>query len=75
MLKKFYIFLNVDKLAISTPTSYVTGAIEKMGGSMDDETQAILGDVGGIVDGIGQMAQGYATMNPAQMTVSYTHLW
>ena len=46
----------------------VTGAIEKMGGSMDDETQAILGDVGGIVDGIGQMAQGYATMNPAQMT-------
>lgn len=44
----------------------VTGAIEKMGGSMDDETQAILGDVGGIVDGIGQMAQGYATM-PAQM--------
>lgn len=42
----------------------VTGAIEKMGGSMDDETQAILGDVGGIVDGIGQMAQG---MNPAQM--------
>lgn len=39
----------------------VTGAIEKMGGSMDDETQAILGDVGGIVDGIGQMA------NPAQM--------
>lgn len=45
----------------------VTGAIEKMGGSMDDETQAILGDVGGIVDGIGQMAQEYATMNPAQM--------
>lgn len=45
----------------------VTGAIEKMGGSMDDETQAILGDVGEIVDGIGQMAQGYATMNPAQM--------
>lgn len=45
----------------------VTGAIEKMGGSMDDETQAILGDVGGIVDGIGHMAQGYATMNPAQM--------
>ena len=45
----------------------VTGAIEKMGGSMDDETQAILGDVGGIVDGIGQMAQGYATMNPAHM--------
>lgn len=45
----------------------VTGAIEKMGGSMDDGTQAILGDVGGIVDGIGQMAQGYATMNPAQM--------
>lgn len=45
----------------------VTGAIEKMGGSTDDETQAILGDVGGIMDGIGQMAQGYATMNPAQM--------
>ena len=42
----------------------VTGAIEKMGGSMDDETQAILGDVGGIVDGIGQIAQGCATMTP-----------
>lgn len=36
----------------------VTGAIEKMGGSMDDETQAILGDV----DGIGQMAQGAVGM-------------
>lgn len=36
----------------------VTGAIEKMGGSMDDETQAILGDVGGI----GQMAQGAVGM-------------
>ena len=31
---------------------------------MDDETQAILGDIGGIMDGASQVAQGIATGNP-----------
>lgn len=45
----------------------VTGAIKNMGVSMDEGTEAVLGDIGGIVEGVGQMAAGYASMNPAQM--------
>lgn len=42
----------------------VTNGLQKMGVSMDDETQAILGDIGGIMDGASQVAQGIATRNP-----------
>lgn len=42
----------------------VTNGLQKMGVSMDDETQAILGDIGGIMDGASQVAQGIATENP-----------
>lgn len=42
----------------------VTNGLQKMGVSMDDETQAILGDIGGIMDGASQVAQGIATGNP-----------
>lgn len=42
----------------------VTNGLQKMGVSMDEETQAILGDIGGIMDGASQVAQGIATENP-----------
>lgn len=42
----------------------VTNGLQKMGVSMDEETQAILGDIGGIMDGASQVAQGVATGNP-----------
>lgn len=42
----------------------VVSGIEKMGISMDENTQAILGDIGGILDGAGQISQGIATGNP-----------
>lgn len=45
----------------------VTDGIKKMGIQMDEETEAILGDIGGMMDGAAQFAQGYATMNPLQM--------
>lgn len=38
-----------------------------MGVSMDEETDAILGDIGGMLEGAGQFAAGYASMNPVQM--------
>lgn len=42
----------------------VTNGLQKMGVSMDEETQAILGDIDGIMDGASQVAQGIATGNP-----------
>lgn len=42
----------------------VTNGLQKMGVSMDEETQAILGDISGIMDGASQVAQGIANGNP-----------
>lgn len=42
----------------------VTSGSEKMGVTMDEQTQAIIGDIGGILDGAGQIASGIATGNP-----------
>lgn len=42
----------------------VIGGIKKMGISMDEETEAILGDIGGMMDGASQLASGLATGNP-----------
>ena len=42
----------------------VTSGLEKMGVTMDEETQAIIGDLGGILDGASQVATGIATGNP-----------
>lgn len=42
----------------------VTSGLEKMGVTMDEQTQAIIGDIGGILDGVGQVASGIATGNP-----------
>lgn len=45
----------------------VVSGIKKMGVSMDEETDAILGDIGGMLEGAGQFAAGYASMDPVQM--------
>ena len=42
----------------------VVGGIKKMGISMDEETEAILGDIGSMMDGASQLASGIATGNP-----------
>ena len=42
----------------------VVGGIKKMGISMDEETEAILGDIVGMMDGASQLASGIATGNP-----------
>ena len=42
----------------------VVSGMDKMGIAMDDNTQAILGDIGGILDGASQISQGIATGNP-----------
>ena len=42
----------------------VVGGIKKMGISMSEETEAILGDIGGLMDGASQLASGLATNNP-----------
>lgn len=42
----------------------VTNGIKKMGISMDEETEAILGDIGRMLDGASQIATGIATANP-----------
>lgn len=42
----------------------VTSGLEKMGIKMDEETQAIMNDIGGIMDGASQLASGIATGNP-----------
>ena len=42
----------------------VTQGLETMGVTMDEETQAIVDDIGGIIEGAGQLASGIATGNP-----------
>ena len=42
----------------------VTSGMEKMGITMDEETQAVMNDLGGIIDGASQIASGIATGNP-----------
>ena len=49
---------------VSGTFNAVTAGLKKMGVSMDEETQAILSDLGGIMDGASQVAQGIATGNP-----------
>jgi len=42
----------------------VVGGMKKMGIQMDEETEAILADIGGIMEGASSVAQGIATDNP-----------
>ncbi|MCM1165196.1 MAG: hypothetical protein NC401_04185 [Ruminococcus sp.] len=60
------VFSNVGStlsLVSGTFNSVVSG-MEKMGIAMDEETQAILGDIGGILEGAQQAAEGIASGNP-----------
>ena len=60
------VFSNVGStlsLVSGTFDSVVQG-MEKMGIAMDEETQAILGDIGGILSGASQAAEGIASGNP-----------
>lgn len=60
------VFSNVGStlsLVSGTFDSVVSG-MEKMGVAMDEETQAILGDIGGILEGASQAAEGIASGNP-----------
>ena len=43
---------------VSGTFNAVTDGLQKMGIAMDEETQAILGDLGGIMEGASQVAQG-----------------
>lgn len=68
MLKDAFkdVFSNVGStlsLVSGTFDSVVSG-MEKMGVSMDEETSAILGDIGGIISGAAQAAEGIASGNP-----------
>ena len=49
---------------ISGTINAVTDGLQKMGVSMDEETQVILSDIGDIMAGASQLAQGIATGNP-----------
>ena len=49
---------------ISGTFNAVIDGLQEMGVSMDEETQVILDDLGGIMDGVSQVAQGIATGNP-----------
>ena len=42
----------------------VVGGMKKMGIQMDEETEAILGDIGGIMEGAQNVAEGIASGNP-----------
>ncbi|MDR1348313.1 MAG: hypothetical protein LBJ63_07830 [Prevotellaceae bacterium] len=45
----------------------VVGGMEKMGIKMDEETQAILDDLGGIMNGASQLSKGIASGDPLQI--------
>lgn len=49
---------------VSSCLGSVVNGIKKMGISMDEETETILNDIGGMVDGASQVATGIATANP-----------
>lgn len=47
--------------------SAISDGLVSMGMDADSETAAVMGDLAGIAEGAGQMAQGIATMNPVAM--------
>ena len=49
---------------VSGTFNAVTAGLQKMGVSMDEETQAILSDLGEIMEGASKLSQGIATGNP-----------
>lgn len=65
--KEFFKSIGSSIDLVSGAFDSVVSGIKKMGVSMDEETDAILGDIGGMLEGAGQFAAGYASMNPVQM--------
>lgn len=49
---------------VSGSLDAIVGGMETMGIQMDEETQVIMKDIGGILDGASQLATGIATGNP-----------
>jgi hypothetical protein len=49
---------------VSGALDSVLGGIDQMGIQMSDETQAVMANIGGIIDGASNLAQGLATGNP-----------
>lgn len=49
---------------VSSTFDSVVSGMKKMGITMDEETEAILGDLSGMMDGASQLAEGIATGNP-----------
>lgn len=60
------VFSNVGSTLslVSGTFDSVGSGMEKMGVAMDEETSAILGDIGGILSGASQAAEGIASGNP-----------
>lgn len=60
------VFSNVGSTLslVSGTFDSVGQGMDKMGVAMDEETQAILGDIGGILSGASQAAEGIASGNP-----------
>lgn len=65
--KEFFKSIGSSIDLVSGAFDSVISGIKKMGVSMDEETDAILGDIGGMLEGAGQFAADYASMNPVQM--------
>lgn len=65
--KEFFKSIGSSIDLVSGAFDSVVSGIKKMGVSMDEETDAILGDIGGMLEGAGQFAASYASMNPVQM--------
>jgi hypothetical protein len=52
---------------VSSVFDQITGSLEKMGVSMDDQTQQVMNDISGMIGGAANLATGIATGNPLQI--------
>lgn len=63
-IKENFADLGSSLTFVSSCFGSVVNGIKKMGVSMDEETEVILNDIGGMLDGASQIATGIATANP-----------
>lgn len=63
-IKENFADLGSSLTFVSSCFGSVVNGIKKMGVSMDEETETILNDIGGMMDGASQIATGIATANP-----------
>ena len=63
-IKENFADLGSSLTFVSSCFGSVVSGIKKMGLSMDEETETILNDIGGMLDGASQIATGIATANP-----------